>query len=103
MIVESVIDFACSAEEMIYLDEDKQVHVYGEGHSMSGVASIFDGFYVSLLKDSGELYYFKDKQWVMPSIDIENIVDCAFSSTDGVFLDDASQSYILSLDDNNVS
>ncbi|KAM3126725.1 hypothetical protein pb186bvf_021175 [Paramecium bursaria] len=93
--VQKFDEYACSATELFILNEG-QVFIYGKSMLCEKVTQIFSGYYISVLLDTGVLYYYNNE---LKKLKSENIVDCSFTKQEGLFLSEQNQLVIYNIDD----
>ncbi|CAD8132265.1 unnamed protein product [Paramecium octaurelia] len=91
-----VSEFACSAYNLFYLDNNNSLYMHPDNKLMDNVSNIFSGYYLSLLTEENKLYYFQDKKLIQINIQT-NKIDSTFSKESAIVLDENNKAIIINL------
>ncbi|CAD8055211.1 unnamed protein product [Paramecium sonneborni] len=91
-----ISDFACSAYNLFYLDNNNNLYLHPETKLIENVSNIFSGYHLSLLTEDNKLYYYQDKQLIQVNIST-NKIDSSFSKEFAIVLDEENKAIIINL------
>ncbi|CAD8137987.1 unnamed protein product [Paramecium octaurelia] len=95
-IKSQISEFACSAYNLFYLDNNNTLYLHPETKLIDHVFNIFSGYHLSLLTDENKLYYYLDKQLIQVNVQ-PNKIDSSFGKEWAIVLDDNNKAIIINL------